>query len=83
MVLESFNCGVWRGNKQQTHLHSRFQRDQKTNEGQVFKSRVMITRIPSEGSFCCGSVKMNLTSIHEDVGLIPGPTQWVKDMALL
>ena len=29
------------------------------------------------------SVVINLTGIHEDVGLIPGPTQWVKDLALL
>ena len=32
-------------------------------------------------SSCCGSVVMNQTSNHEDVGLIPGLAQWVKDLA--
>ena len=32
-------------------------------------------------SSCCGSAVMNRPSIHEDMGLMPGLAQWVKDLA--
>ena len=40
-------------------------------------------KVVTSGSSHCGSVVMKLTSIHEDVGSIPGPIQWVKKPALL
>ena len=35
-----------------------------------------------EWSFHRGLAVMNLTNIHEAMGLIPGLAQWVKDLAL-
>ena len=35
-----------------------------------------------EGSSHHGAVETNPTSIHENVGLIPSLTQWVKDPVL-
>ena len=34
------------------------------------------------GSSHCGSIIINLTGIHKDVGSIPGLSQWVRDLAL-
>ena len=41
------------------------------------------SKIALIGSSHCGVMEMNLTSILEDAGLIPGLAQWVKDPTLL
>ena len=43
----------------------------------------MLYEIYNIGSSLWAQRLMNPTSILEDAGLIPGPTQWVKDLALL
>ena len=42
----------------------------------LFLSKNVFSEFPG------GSAETNLTNIHEDPGLVPGPTPWVKDLAL-
>ena len=41
----------------------------------ALKFRTLKTKKGAGGSSCCGSVVMNLTSIHEDVG-------WILDLSV-
>ena len=43
---------------------------------------ILLFKNIEDRSSYCGTVEMNLTSIHEDSGLIPGLAQWVGDTAL-
>ena len=44
------------------------------------KKRKLSQKIPKCRSSCHGSGVTNLTSVHEDAGLIPGLAQWIKGL---
>ena len=54
--------------------------EKKTNKGEKKKKKKKIKQKARE--FCCGSAEMNLSGNHENVGVIPGSAQWVKDLVL-
>ena len=53
-----------------------------TREAKSVNQRDLLMHQNQMGSSHFGSAVRSLTGIHEDLSLIPGLTQWVKDPAL-
>jgi len=49
--------------------------------GRALQAEERLVQSPKVGGSRCGLEEMNPTSIHEDVGSIPGLTQRVKELA--
>ena len=47
----------------------------------IERSMETVLKLEKSGSSHCGTVEMNPTSIHEDVGSMPGFVQCVRDPA--
>ena len=64
-------------------FHRNIARVEAFNKPQSIKNKIQeIINKKNLGSSCCGLVVINPTSIHDDVGLIPGLVQWVEDPEL-